>query len=73
LITAIALPLSILPTFAVQNLLGYTLNNMTWRWRWRWVIVDDTVVEVENMERHMEWAKSPARQLLILLRKSGVS
>jgi len=23
-------------TFAVQNLLGYTLNNMTLRWRWRW-------------------------------------
>jgi multidrug efflux pump subunit AcrB len=25
----VALPLSIIPTFAVQKMLGYTLNNMT--------------------------------------------
>lgn len=61
LITAIALPLSILPTFAVQNLLGYTLNNMTLLALALAVgnLVDDTVVEVENMERHMGMGKTP--------------
>lgn len=61
LITAIALPLSILPTFAVQNLLGYTLNNMTLLALALAVgnLVDDTVVEVENIERHMEMGKTP--------------
>ncbi len=61
LITAIALPLSILPTFAVQLALGYTLNNMTLLALALAVgnLVDDTVVEVENMERHMGMGKTP--------------
>lgn len=61
LITAIALPLSILPTFAVQYALGYTLNNMTLLALALAVgnLVDDTVVEVENMERHMAMGKTP--------------
>lgn len=60
-ITAISLPLSILPTFAVQHALGYTLNNMTLLALALAVgnLVDDTVVEVENMERHMGMGKSP--------------
>ncbi len=63
LITAIALPLSILPTFAVQQALGYTLNNMTLLALALAVgnLVDDTVVEVENMERHISMGKT-ARQ-----------
>ena len=61
LITAIALPLSILPTFAVQQALGYTLNNMTLLALALAVgnLVDDTVVEVENMERHIAMGKTP--------------
>lgn len=61
LITAIALPLSILPTFAVQQALGYTLNNMTLLALALAVgnLVDDTVVEVENMERHISMGKTP--------------
>jgi hydrophobe/amphiphile efflux-1 (HAE1) family protein len=61
LITAIALPLSIIPTFAVQQALGYTLNNMTLLALALAVgnLVDDTVVEVENMERHISMGKTP--------------
>jgi len=63
LITAVALPLSILPTFGVQYLLGYTLNNMTLLALALAVgnLVDDAVVEIENMERHMAMGKT-ARQ-----------
>ncbi len=63
LITAVALPLSIIPTFAVQYALGYTLNNMTLLALALAVgnLVDDAVVEIENMERHMSMGKS-ARQ-----------
>jgi hydrophobe/amphiphile efflux-1 (HAE1) family protein len=63
LITATALPLSMLPTFAVQYALGYTLNNMTLLGLALAVgnLVDDAVVEIENMERHMAMGKS-ARQ-----------
>ncbi len=63
LITAVALPLSILPTFAVQQALGYTLNGMTLLGLALAVgnLVDDAVVEIENMERHMAMGKT-ARQ-----------
>ncbi|KAF3890595.1 MULTISPECIES: efflux RND transporter permease subunit [Nostocales] len=63
LITAVALPLSMIPTFAVQYALGYTLNNMTLLALALAVgnLVDDAVVEIENMERHMSMGKS-ARQ-----------
>lgn len=61
LITAVALPLSILPTFAVQQWLGYTLNNMTLLALALAIgnLVDDAVVEIENMERHMDMGKKP--------------
>lgn len=61
LITAVALPLSMIPTFAVQQALGYTLNSMTLLALALAVgnLVDDAVVEIENMERHMEMGKEP--------------
>ncbi|MBU7585978.1 MAG: efflux RND transporter permease subunit [Nostoc sp. TH1S01] len=61
LITAVALPLSMIPTFAVQQALGYTLNNMTLLALALAVgnLVDDAVVEIENMERHIAMGKSP--------------
>jgi len=60
LITATALPLSMIPTFFVQQALGYTLNNMTLLGLALAVgnLVDDAVVEIENMERHMAMGKS---------------
>lgn len=61
IIAGVALPLSIIPTFAVQKLLGYTLNNMTLLALALAVgnLVDDAVVEIENMERHLEMGKKP--------------
>ncbi|AFZ13321.1 acriflavin resistance protein [Crinalium epipsammum PCC 9333] len=61
LITAVALPLSMLPTFWIQKSLGYTLNNMTLLGLALAIgnLVDDSVVEVENMQRHMAMGKTP--------------
>jgi len=61
LITAITLPLSMIPTFAVEQILGYTLNNMTLLALALAVgnLVDDAVVEIENLERHMAMGKPP--------------
>jgi hydrophobe/amphiphile efflux-1 (HAE1) family protein len=60
LIVAVALPLSLIPTFLVQNLLGYTLNSMTLLALALvvGVLVDDAIVEVENIERHQQMGKS---------------
>ncbi|MBR8833840.1 MAG: efflux RND transporter permease subunit [Stigonema ocellatum SAG 48.90 = DSM 106950] len=61
LITGVALPLSMIPTFAVIQAMGYTLNSMTLLALALAVgnLVDDAVVEIENMERHMSMGKDP--------------
>lgn len=59
LIAAIALPLSIIPTFLVMDYLGYSLNTVTLLALSLVVgiLVDDAIVEVENIERHMGMGK----------------
>ncbi|MEZ2320652.1 MAG: efflux RND transporter permease subunit [Microcoleus sp.] len=61
LIAAVALPLSAIPTFAVLRLLGYTLNGMTLLALALvvGVLVDDAIVEIENIERHVGMGKTP--------------
>lgn len=63
LITAAALPLSIIPTFIVIKALGYSLNSMTLLALTLAVgnLVDDAIVEIENIERHLAMGKSPVR------------
>ncbi len=66
LITATALPLSIIPTFLVIDRLGYTLNSMTLLALTLAVgnLVDDAIVEIENVERHISMGKSPFQAAL---------
>ncbi|NQE34230.1 efflux RND transporter permease subunit [Microcoleus asticus] len=61
LIASVALPLSAIPTFAVLRLLGYTLNSMTLLALSLVVgiLVDDAIVEIENIERHVGMGKTP--------------
>jgi len=62
-IGAIALPLSILPTFAAMYYFDFTVNNVTMLALAVVVgiLVDDAVVEVENISRHMNMGK-PVRK-----------
>ncbi len=61
LISAAALPLSIIPTFWVIYEFGYTLNILTLVALTLVVgiLVDDAIVEVENIVRHLRMGKSP--------------
>ncbi|MDB9528970.1 efflux RND transporter permease subunit [Oscillatoria sp. CS-180] len=61
LITATALPLSIIPTFLVIDWFGYTLNSMSLLGLTLAVgnLVDDAIVEIENVERHIRMGKPP--------------
>jgi hydrophobe/amphiphile efflux-1 (HAE1) family protein len=62
LISSIALPLSVLPTFWVLHyVFGYTLNTMTMLALSLVVgiLVDDAIVEVENIVRHLRNGKPP--------------
>ncbi len=60
-VSAVALPLSIIPTFIVMHLLGYSLNLITLLSLSLvvGVLVDDAIVEVENIVRHLRMGKSP--------------
>jgi hydrophobic/amphiphilic exporter-1 (mainly G- bacteria), HAE1 family len=61
LISGIAMPLSIIPTFIFMQWLGFTLNLITLLGLSLVVgiLVDDAIVEVENIVRHMRMGKSP--------------
>ncbi len=61
LISAAALPLSIIPTFWLIYELGYTLNILTLVALTLVVgiLVDDAIVEVENIVRHLRMGKNP--------------
>jgi len=60
-ISAVALPLSIIPTFAVMSWLGFSLNLITLLALAVVVgiLVDDAIVEIENIVRHLRMGKPP--------------
>jgi multidrug efflux pump subunit AcrB len=66
LVAASALPLSVLPAFLGQYLFGYTLNTVTLLSLALvvGVLVDDAIVEIENISRHLRMGKSPMRAAL---------
>ena len=59
IIPSLAVPLSILGTFAVMNLLGYTIDNFSAMALTLSVgfVVDDAIVVLENIVRHREMGK----------------
>ncbi len=60
-ISAAALPLSVIPTFIGMHYLGFTLNMVTLLSLALVVgiLVDDAIVEVENIARHLHMGKTP--------------
>lgn len=60
-IPSLALPLSIIGTFAVMYSLGFSVNNITLMALTLSVgfVVDDAIVMLENIVRHMEHGESP--------------
>ncbi|WP_204153891.1 efflux RND transporter permease subunit [Leptolyngbya sp. CCY15150] len=66
LITALALPLSIVPTFLVMRSLDYTLNGMTLLALALAMgnLVDDAICMIENIDQHLQMGKKPMRAAL---------
>jgi HAE1 family hydrophobic/amphiphilic exporter-1 len=74
-ITALSIPLSIIPTFLCMQWLGFTLNFVS-------VIaislvtgalVDDAIVEIENIHRHMRAGKRPFEAAMHAAEEIGVA
>ena len=60
-VSAIALPLSVIPTFIGMHYLGFSINVVTLLALSLVVgiLVDDAIVEVENIVRHLRMGKTP--------------
>lgn len=65
-ISAAAMPLSLIPAFGVMKASGFTLNNMSLLGLSLviGVLVDDAIVEIENIVRHMNMGKRPFQAAL---------
>jgi hydrophobe/amphiphile efflux-1 (HAE1) family protein len=65
-IAALAIPLSAIPTFAFMDWMGFTLNQVSLLGLSlvAGVLVDDAIVEIENIVRHMRMGKSGYRAAL---------
>ncbi len=66
LIPSLALPFSIIGTFAVMYLCGYSLDNLSMMALILAIgfVVDDAIVMLENIVRHMEMGKGPMQAAL---------
>jgi HAE1 family hydrophobic/amphiphilic exporter-1 len=65
-IPSLAVPMSIIGTFSVMYLLGYSLNNLSLMALTLCVgfVVDDAIVMLENIVRHMEQGERPLQAAL---------
>lgn len=63
LIAAVALPLSAIPTFWLMDMLGFSLNLVSFLALTlaTGILVDDAIVEIENIARHIRMGKTPYR------------
>ncbi|MDO8883581.1 efflux RND transporter permease subunit [Pseudotabrizicola sp.] len=63
IIAAVALPLSAVPTFFIMDLLGFSLNLVSFLALTlaTGILVDDAIVEIENIARHIRMGKTPFR------------
>lgn len=74
-ISATALPLSVIPTFFAMLLFGVGLNNLSLLALSLVVglLVDDAIVEVENIVRHLREGKSPRQAALDAAQEIGLA
>jgi HAE1 family hydrophobic/amphiphilic exporter-1 len=73
IIPSLALPFSIIGTFAVMYLLGYSLDNLSMMALILSVgfVVDDAIVMLENIYRHVEEGEEPLAASLVGSREIG--
>lgn len=61
LISALAIPTSIIATFTVMNMFDFTFNNMTMLGLSLCIgiLIDDAIIVIENIHRHIRLGRSP--------------
>ena len=73
IIPSVAVPLSLIGTFAVMHLAGFSINNLTLMALTiaTGFVVDDAIVMLENISRHIEEGESPMQAALKGARQIG--
>ncbi len=73
LIPTVSVPLSLLGTFAVMYLLGYTLDNLSLMALTisTGFVVDDAIVVIENISRHLEKGLTPFQAAMVGSKEIG--
>ena len=73
LIPSVAVPISLIGTFGVMHLLGYSLNNLSLMALTiaTGFVVDDAIVVLENVSRHIERGMKPVQAALLGAREVG--
>src|SRR5271168_5361763 len=73
LIPTVAVPLSLLGTFAVMYMLGYTLDNLSLMALTisTGFVVDDAIVVIENISRHLEDGLTPYEAAMVGSKEIG--
>ena len=75
ILSAVALPLSVIPTFLAMYLAGFSLNMVTLLALSLVVgiLVDDAIVEIENIARHLRMGKRPLDAALEAANEIGLA
>ncbi|NEJ69630.1 AcrB/AcrD/AcrF family protein [Rhizobium phaseoli] len=75
ILSAVALPLSVIPTFLVMYFAGFSLNIVTLLALSLVVgiLVDDAIVEIENIARHLKMGKRPIDAALEAANEIGLA
>ncbi|MDL2410026.1 efflux RND transporter permease subunit [Rhizobium calliandrae] len=75
ILSAVALPLSVIPTFLVMYFAGFSLNVVTMLALSLVVgiLVDDAIVEIENIARHLQMGKRPVDAALEAANELGLA
>ncbi|MEX3920958.1 efflux RND transporter permease subunit [Paraburkholderia sp. BR10872] len=73
IVPVVAMPLSLIGTFSMMQLLGYSINLLTLLAMVLAIglVVDDAIIVVENVDRHMNEGKSPMEAALTAARELG--
>ncbi|WP_188043539.1 efflux RND transporter permease subunit [Changpingibacter yushuensis] len=71
IVTAISIPLSLLLAFIGMNVAGYSLNILTLSALTISIgrVVDDSIVVIENIKRHLEYGEAKRRAILMAVRE----
>ncbi len=75
LISAVALPVSVISTFALINFFNFTFNNMTMMALSLSVglLIDDAIIVIENIHRHIEEGMEPREASMFATSEIGLA